>query len=157
MPRCCDESQVHGGAFKVVPHEKQVQMLQELSALKGWNPGRDLQRLQQRVQQILSNWIDFYRSAMGNCERSPSPKPPSSSNCIRVVKVLKKYHFSLYLANSTLLKRTRGDPVHGHPCCSPSAHISQRPFCLLQGSNVTMASWWQLLHRGPDRPRSCTP
>lgn len=28
-----------------------------------------------------------------------------------------KYWSSPYLANSTLLNRTKGDPVHGHPCC----------------------------------------
>lgn len=63
------------GSFKVVPLEKQVHMLKELSAHKGWNPGRDLKRLQQRVQKILSNWTDFYRAAMGNCPHSPPAKP----------------------------------------------------------------------------------
>lgn len=66
LPCCCDELQVLAGTFKVVPLEKQVQMLKELSAHKGWNPGRDLKRLQQRVQKILNNWTDLYRSAMGN-------------------------------------------------------------------------------------------
>lgn len=68
-----------------------------------------------------------------------------------------KYRLSPHLANSTLLNRTTGDPVHGHPCCSPSARISQRPFCLLQGSNVTIASEWQVPDWGPGRPLSCTP
>ncbi|XP_075906886.1 uncharacterized protein C3orf20-like isoform X2 [Nelusetta ayraudi] len=53
------------GTFKVIPLEKQVQMLKELSAHKGWNPGWDLKRLQQRVQKTLNNWTDFYRAAMG--------------------------------------------------------------------------------------------
>lgn len=76
------------GAFKVIPLEKQVQMLKELSAHKGWNPGWDLKKLQQRVQKTLNNWTDFYRTAMGNCEHSPSPKPLfASSNCIDCMKV----------------------------------------------------------------------
>lgn len=62
---CCDELQLFPGPYKVVPLEKQVQILKELSAHKGWNPGRDLRRLEQRVEKIMKNWTDFYRSAMG--------------------------------------------------------------------------------------------
>lgn len=68
------------GPWKVLSLEKQVEILKELSACKakGENLGRDLRRLQHRVQIILNNWMDFYRVAVGNYAHETQPVPKMS-------------------------------------------------------------------------------
>lgn len=152
-----------------------MEILKELSARKGKgeNLGRDLRRLQHQVQIILNNWMDFYRVAVGNYAHETQPvskmsfassnrNQPGSEVKVTERKVCsekqkKKVALSPHPANSTLLNSSMGDPVHGHSCRSSSVCISERPLCLLQGSNVPMGSGCQAPHGRPGQPLHCTP
>lgn len=60
--------QVSVRSREVLQMVREVEGLEELSTQRrrGGHVGRELKRLQQRVRNILDDWMDYYRVAIGN-------------------------------------------------------------------------------------------
>lgn len=64
---CNDVWQVSVCSQEVLQMVKEVEGLEELTAQRrrGGQAGRELRRLQQRVQHNVKDWLDYYRVATG--------------------------------------------------------------------------------------------